>query len=97
MIQVSDLQSSVAQFRNFTRADIVGRRRFVPLARARHEAMYLARAMTPHSLVVIARLFNLTNHTSALHGIRRTTERLSSEPELRAELAMLAYFSEPIR
>lgn len=98
MILVSDIQSSVAQLRNFTRADILRRGAgHKALWRARHEAVYLARALTPHSYPALAKMFGGRDHTTLISAMNRVTERLSSEPELRAELAMLAYFAEPIR
>jgi hypothetical protein len=48
-------------------ADLLGGRRFAPIARARHEAFYIAMSTTPYSIVAIAKRFNC-DHTTVMNG-----------------------------
>jgi chromosomal replication initiator protein len=53
------------------------------VVRARGVAMYLARELTAGSLEQIGRFFGGRDHTTVLHGCRRTEELLEKEPAIR--------------
>jgi len=53
---------------------------------ARGVAMYLARKLTEHSLQQIGLYFGGRDHTTVLHGCRKTEMLLEEEPEIRLTL-----------
>jgi len=63
------IQEAVASVAGITRADLISSRRTPAVARARHLAMFLARELTPLSLVQIARDFD-RDHSTVIHAIR---------------------------
>ena len=62
-------------------------RRFL---RPRQVAMYLARALTDHSLPEIGRWFGGRDHTTVLHAVGRLREDLQARQEMRAQVEQLA-------
>lgn len=52
----------------------------------RQEAMFLVREITDLSLPQIGRAFGNRDHTTVIHAIARTTERLRGDPELAERL-----------
>lgn len=57
--------------------------RYRSVARPRQIAMYLIREMCPHmSYPGIGRLMGGRDHTTVLHGVRKITELLKSDPDL---------------
>jgi chromosomal replication initiator protein len=74
------IQEAVCVVHGLTRADLLSRRRSAPVARARQQAMYLARELTPLSLAEVARAFD-RDHTTVLHATRAVAERLEPGSE----------------
>ena len=58
--------------------------RKAPLTQRRQLAMWLARKHTDASLSVIGHVFGHRDHTTVMHGIRITEERIREQPEWRA-------------
>jgi len=71
---VAAIQDAVASVMGISHADLLSAKRTPRIARARHLAMFLARELTPLSLVQIAREFN-RDHSTVIHAIRAVGER----------------------
>jgi chromosomal replication initiator protein len=63
------------------------RRRVV--VRARGVAMYLARELTGGSLNEIGVFFGGRDHTTVMHGCRRTEQLLETEPAIRQAVELV--------
>ena len=81
-----DVQLAVAAEFGVTHDDIISASRAAPLVKARHAAMFLVREQTALSLPQIGYVFGARDHTTILHGIVRTTERLREDAELAERL-----------
>ncbi len=74
------IQDAVCAVHGLSREELVSPRRAAPVARARQQAMYLARELTPLSLAEVARGFN-RDHSTVLHATRAVAERLEPGSE----------------
>jgi len=70
-------------------ADLRSRSRRQTVVQARAAAMFLARQLTGESLSRIGSYFGGRDHTTVLHGCRRTAELLGSTPALRHALEQI--------
>jgi len=86
---VDDIQKKVAAHYNLRVADLLSPRRARPVARPRQVAMYLAKAMTSHSLPDIGRKFGGRDHTTIIHGVRKIEELMAGDPDLARDVDML--------
>ena len=73
----------VARHFGMRSADLVGSRRFKKLAFARHMAALIIHERTKMTLPRIAPRLGYRDHTTVLHGIRSSRERLARYPEFR--------------
>ena len=80
-ITVESVQEIVCESFGLTRDELVSASRTARVAWPRHVAMYLAREHTQDSLPAIGQAFGGRNHTTVLHAVRRTTERLAGDPD----------------
>lgn len=71
---VAAIQDAVTSVAGISHADLLSAKRTPAVARARHLAMFLARDLTPLSLVQIAREFN-RDHSTVIHAIRAVEQR----------------------
>jgi len=62
--RVREIAEIVASFYGFTVADLIGRSRKGPLAKARHVAMYICRVTTDHTLEDIGFWFGGRDHST---------------------------------
>jgi len=81
-------QATCAQF-GISPADLVSGGRSPRLTQPRQLAMYLARELTASSLPTIGRAFGGRDHTTVLHALRRTDQRIASDPAYRVQLELL--------
>ena len=65
---------------------LTSKRRERQVAYARHLAMYLLRDLAQQSYAQIGRLLGGRDHTTVLHGYRRVSEMLESDPDVRRDL-----------
>lgn len=79
-ITLEQVQLAVCTVHGIERSDLLSRRRAAPVTRARQQAMYLARELTPLSLAEIARGFD-RDHSTVLHATRAVGERLEPGSE----------------
>jgi chromosomal replication initiator protein len=85
---VAHIQATVAAFYKLDRSTMTSARRDRKLAHARQVAMYLARELTPRSIMQIAERFH-RDHTTVIHGIRSVEKRMENDWELRADILLL--------
>jgi chromosomal replication initiator protein len=72
-LKIADIQKLVASHFQVSLNDIMSARRNASVVRARHVAMYLAKLLTPKSLLEISRRFGGRDHTTVLHAVRKIT------------------------
>jgi len=75
LTDIKDATCAYYKDHRITRADIDGQSRAFHISRPRQVAMYLARALTTHSLPRIAKSFGNRHHTTALHSLRAVERR----------------------
>lgn len=89
---LSDIKTATLTFyasRRITKDDLEGDSRYVLVSHPRQVAMYLARALTTHSLPKIAKSFGDRHHTTALHAtvaVERRPDYLADAEKIRAAL-----------
>jgi chromosomal replication initiator protein len=88
-ISVDDIQRRVAEHYNIRLADMHSPRRARAVARPRQVAMYLAKALTEHSLPEIGRKFGGRDHTTIMHGVRRIEELVIEDQGIREDVEKL--------
>lgn len=86
---ISYIQQVVARHYEMTRTQLLADRRFKPIVRARHVAMYLAKTMTPRSLPEIGRRFGGRDHTTVIHAVRKVEADMAADEAFRAEVEMI--------
>ncbi len=88
-VSVDDIQRKVAEHYNIRLSDMHSPRRARTVARPRQVAMYLAKALTEHSLPEIGRKFGGRDHTTIMHGVRRIEELVVSDQGIQADVELL--------
>lgn len=79
-----------------SRGKIISRDRNKMLVRTRQAMMYALRERTGLSSPQIARALGLTDHTTVLHGIAKTKERIATDQVMQAFVAQLLSASREI-
>ena len=74
----------------YTPGDLQGPSRRQRLVEARHVAMFLCRGLTDLSLPRIGKLIGGRDHTTVMHGIKKTKQRMSSDPDLARQVSKLS-------
>jgi chromosomal replication initiator protein len=80
-VTVARVQEVVCAAFSLSRDELLSTSRAARLAWPRQIAMYLAREHTQESLPAIGRSFGGRNHTTVMHAIKRTANRLTTDPE----------------
>jgi Bacterial dnaA protein helix-turn-helix len=88
-LRVEHIQQAVALHFKIRREDLLSSRRTANLITPRHAAVWLAKRLTTKSLPEIGRRFGGRDHTTVLHAIRKTEQKIAAYPSLAAELAEL--------
>lgn len=88
--RIDEIARAVAAHHGMTRADLISQCRSVSIVRARQIAMYLAKALTPHSLPEIGRRFGNRDHTTVLHALRRIESLMAADAEFKARVDRIA-------
>ncbi len=76
----------VASRHDLRPADLVGRRRTRDIAQARHLAMWLARRLTPHTLIALGAMLGGRDHATVIHAVAAIEARRSRDAGFRREL-----------
>ncbi len=80
-VTVARVQELVCDAFSVSREELLSTDRAARVTWPRQIAMYLAREYTQESLPSIGRSFGGRNHTTVMHAVRRTAERLRTDPE----------------
>ncbi len=83
-VTVARVQSLVCEAFALSHEELLSSSRVARVAWPRQIAMYLSREHTQESLPSIGRSFGGRNHTTVIHAIRRTAERVATDPEASA-------------
>ncbi len=89
LITIENIQKTVADFYQLRVADLLSKRRTRSIARPRQMAMFLAKALTEHSLPEIGSAFGGRDHTTVLHACRKIDSLCETDGRLREERARL--------
>ena len=81
-VSIERIQRIVAERFGFHRRDLLSERRSADVVLPRQVAMYLAKKMTLRSLPKIGRHFGGRDHTTVMHGIRKTETLIQKDSAL---------------
>jgi len=88
-ITISMIQEIVCDHYGITHNDLVCKRRTMNIMLPRQIAMYLCKALTPHSLPKISARFGGRDHTTALSNVRKIERLIAVDPELARTIEVL--------
>ena len=91
ILTVSDIQKRVASHFNIKMGDMASANRSRSVVRPRQIAMFLAKRLTTRSLAEIGRKFGGKDHTTVMHAIKRVEALLTTDEELKSEIARLEH------
>jgi len=80
-VTIAGVQELVCDAFSLSRDELLSPSRAPRITWPRQLAMYLARQHTHESLLAIGRAFGGRNHTTVMHAVKRTGERLAADPE----------------
>ncbi len=89
LITLENIQKAVAAHYQLRVADLLSKRRTRTIARPRQMAMFLAKALTEHSLPEIGDAFGGRDHTTVLHACRKIESLCETDSRLREDRARL--------
>jgi len=87
--QIKVIAQACSDAMGVSQEEILSRRGEQRICDARHVVFYLARRLTSHSLASIGALCGDKDHGTVIHGIRRMTGLLETEPKLREKVAAI--------
>lgn len=88
-LSIRQIQRAVCMHFGMPRVELMARRRFMKIVRARQITMYLCRLLTSNSYPEIGRRFGGMDHSSVIHGIRKIEAALPNDQALRADVLAL--------
>jgi chromosomal replication initiator protein len=88
-LELRDIARATAKYFGLTLADMKSPSRRQTVVAARGVAIYLARLLTQTSLEQIGRYFGGRDHTTVLHGQRRTEKMMKRDPATRHAVSEL--------
>jgi hypothetical protein len=83
------IQHAVCAFYSVTLQDLLSPRRHAEIVRPRQVAVWLCRTLTAQSMPKIGQLFGDRDHTTILAAIRKITELLPLDEDLRLDVEIL--------
>ncbi len=83
MVSIKTIQKTICRYFGISQIELLSERRERAIVRPRQIAMYLAKTLTLRSLPDIGRRFGGRDHTTVLHAIRKTEERMTLNGDLR--------------
>src|SRR5262249_20643622 len=89
-ITVQAIQALVCEQFGITRDELLSAERAARLVWPRQVAMYLARRHTDETLPSIGKQFGGRTHTTVMHAVRKTTQRLSVDTEASEAVSALS-------
>ncbi len=88
-ITLATIKRVVCEHYRVTHVDLISARRNKEDMRPRQVAMYLARMHTTLGFPQIGRHMGNRHHTTIMHGVRVTRERMAKDERLRDEIAAI--------
>jgi chromosomal replication initiator protein len=88
-VSITDIQATVAERFNIKVADLLGKRRHKSVAFPRQICMYLAKKLTPFSLVEIGGHFGGRDHTTVLYAVDKIKNMMEKDSVLAELVARL--------
>ncbi len=88
-VSISVIIDTVAEFYSLKLSDLQSKRRQKSIAQPRQLCMFLARKLTDHSLEEIGNYFGGRDHTTVMHAVRTTAERMEANPDYAAVVTTL--------
>ena len=88
-VRATDVIKTVADFYQLKQSSLRGKVRVKSIVKARHVAMYFLKEELHLPYMEVGRWFSNRDHTSALHALRKITNELQTDPELRQEIQAL--------
>ena len=88
-VSIDAIQRMVAERFDMRLADMASRRRPASIAGPRQIAMYLSRRLTKSSLMEIGEAFGGRDHGTVIHAVRKVTERIETDVEIRSQVAQI--------
>ncbi|MCW8128974.1 MAG: chromosomal replication initiator protein DnaA [Planctomycetota bacterium] len=85
-LSLDEILAAVVQRTNQSADEVRGSKRHASLVRTRHMAMYLCKQLTSFSLGEIGIYFGNRDHSTVLHAVRKVTEDLKKDEQLRLEV-----------
>jgi chromosomal replication initiator protein len=89
IVSIDEIQKKVAAHFNVRVADMSSARRIRTIARPRQIAMYLAKNLTPRSLVEIGKKFGGKDHTTVMHAVKTVSKLALSDQEFANDLQLI--------
>jgi len=89
------LLQAVSSYFGISLQALAGKSRARPIAEARHTAMYLLREDAQLALKQVGLLLGHRDHSTVIHGIKKVSLALSTDPRLPLQLAELRTLSSP--
>lgn len=86
---IAEIKAAACEQFGVSSEELLSPARTTRISWPRQVAMYLSRELTQESLPTIGREFGGRDHTTVLHAWRRTEERISANPALRAAVEEL--------
>jgi ATPase involved in DNA replication initiation len=88
-IALEEIQRKVAEHYNIRLSDMHSARRSQAIARPRQIAMFLCKVLTQRSLPDIGRKFGGRDHTTVIHAIKKVTELMEKDQNIREDVTLL--------
>jgi chromosomal replication initiator protein len=88
-VTIDQIQKKVAEHFDIRLADMTSKRRTASIAYPRQVAMYLARELTPSTLIDIGDAFGGKDHGTVIHACKLVKKRMEDEPKTRHLVRLL--------
>lgn len=88
-VTIDQIQKKVADHFDIRLADMTSKKRTASIAYPRQVAMYLAREMTPSTLVEIGDAFGGKDHGTVIHACKLVKQRMEEDPKTRHLVRLL--------
>lgn len=88
-ITIEGIQKIVSSYFNLKPKDLRSPRRLKQMVVPRQIGMYLARKLTPSSLIEIGEKFGGKDHSTVIHSIKKIEEQINSDPYTKGVIADL--------
>ena len=88
-VTIDQIQKKVAEHFDIRLADMTSKRRTASIAYPRQVAMYLARELTPSTLIEIGDAFGGKDHGTVIHACKLVKKRMEDEPKTRHLVRLL--------